>query len=117
MFVFTHVGHTIIVEHDLNTVCRVAGVLREECKSKERKKERYQRMMNGRIPVGKSSPMQNVSVQVPNTGGEVDQRCSWLRVAFTRFWKFCSAYGAIFAYYGSALGGLAASLVVTIVNE
>ena len=52
-----------------------------------------------------------------NEENTTDQRCPWFRIACTRLWKFFSAYGAIFAYYGSAVGGLGSAIVVTLVNE
>ena len=61
--------------------------------------------------------MKETSVQISDSCGSVDKRCSRCRIFTTRFWKYCEAYGAIFAYFGSALGGLGSALSVTITNE
>ena len=61
--------------------------------------------------------MKETSVQILDSCGSVDKRCSRCRIATTRFWKYCEAYGAIFAYYGSALGGLGSAVSVTVTNE
>ena len=61
--------------------------------------------------------MKETSVQILDSCGSVDKRCSRCRIATTRFWKYCEAYGAIFAYYGSALGGLGSAVSVTVTND
>ena len=61
--------------------------------------------------------MKETSVQISDSCGNVDKRCSRCRIVTTRFWKYCEAYGAIFAYYGSALGGLGSAVSVTVTNE
>lgn len=61
--------------------------------------------------------MKETSVQISDPCGGVDERCSRCRIAVNRFWKYCEAYGAIFAYYGSALGGLGSALVIPVTNE
>ena len=69
------------------------------------------------VPINMERVTMDSSVRMPDKENVTDQRCSWCRVICTRLWKFFSAYGAIFAYYGSALGGLGSSIIVTIVNE
>ena len=69
------------------------------------------------VPTSMASVSMGSSVRMSNEKNETNQRCSRCRITCTRLWKFFSAYGAIFAYYGSALGGLGASLAVTVVNE
>lgn len=34
-----------------------------------------------------------------------------------KFIKYCEAYGAIFGYYGAAIGGLLSCFIVVIFNE
>ena len=57
------------------------------------------------------------SVQRVHSQGETKSQCSRSRVYFNRFWKYCEAYGAIFAYYGSVIGGLGSAIAIPIINE
>ena len=41
----------------------------------------------------------------------------WIRILLVRFIKFCEAYGALLAYYGSAFSVLLSCIIVTVFNE
>lgn len=51
------------------------------------------------------------------TGKGMYRNVSWIRVKIMKFIKYCEAYGAIFGYYGAAIGGLLSCFIVVIFNE
>lgn len=70
----------------------------------------YSSYSKGSLPYSKES-------KDNRSGSEMCRSVSWIRIMLVRFIKFCEAYGAILAYYGSAFGALFSCICVTVLNE